>query len=79
MVRFIWVIAVSMPLIIYYILKAEYICRHGGRYSEGYRYKVARNMVRIVKANAFIKTTGCPRRAAMCYIRTIRGNMIRSG
>ena len=56
MVRFIWVIAVSMPLIIYYILKAEYNCRHGGRYSEGYRYKVARNMVRIVKANAFIRT-----------------------
>ncbi len=56
MVRFVWVIAVSLPLIVYYILKAEYICRHESRYTENDRYRVARRMVRIVKRNAFIRT-----------------------
>ena len=56
MARFIWVIAVSFPLIVYYILRAEYIVHHEHRYSEDYRYKVARKMVRLMKRNAFIRT-----------------------
>jgi len=56
MVRFIWVIAVSLPFIIYYILKAEYVCRHENRFSREDRYKIARNMVKVVKRNAFIRT-----------------------
>ncbi len=56
MVRFYWVIFISLPLIIYYICKAEYIYRHEKSFSEEYRFGVARNMIRIVKRNAFIRT-----------------------
>ncbi len=56
MLRFYYVIIVSLPLIIYYILKIHYIMRHTERYSEEYCYGVARNMVRSVMRNAHIKT-----------------------
>ncbi len=56
MVRFYWVIFISLPLIIYYICKAEYVCRHENRFSEKYRFGVAKNMLKIVKRNAFIRT-----------------------
>ena len=56
MIRFYWVIFISFPLVIYYICKAEYVCRHEDRFSEAYRFNVAKGMIRVVKRNAFIRT-----------------------
>ena len=56
MLRYYFVIIISMPLIIYYIIKARYLFRHPDRYDELYCYKVARNMVRKVMRNGFIRT-----------------------
>ncbi len=57
MLRFYYVIIVSMPLIIYYILRSRYIVRHFDRYDDEYCYVVARNMVRKMMRNGHIKTT----------------------
>lgn len=56
MIRFYWVIFISLPFVIYYICKAEYVCRHEDRYSERYRFGIAKNMIKVVKRNAFIRT-----------------------
>ena len=56
MLRFYYVIIVSLPLIIYYIIRARIIMRKPGKYSDEYCYKIARNMVRKVMQNCFIKT-----------------------
>lgn len=56
MLRFYFVIIVSMPWIIYYVLKIRLMMRHEDKYSEKYRYQIARNMVRITMRNARIKT-----------------------
>lgn len=55
MLRFYYVIIVSMPCIIYYVIKIRLMMRHADRYSEEYRYGVARNMVRITMHNAHLK------------------------
>ena len=56
MLRYYFDIIISLPHIIYYILKIRYIMRHQERYSEEYRYKVACNMVNIVMRHGRIKT-----------------------
>ena len=56
MLRFYYVIFVSLPLIIYYILRARYIMRHADRYDDEYCYKVARNMVLKTMRNGRINT-----------------------
>ncbi len=56
MLRFYFVIIISLPLIIYYILRARYIMRHFDRYDDEYCYRVARNMVRKMMRNGRIKT-----------------------
>lgn len=56
MIRFYYVIIVSIPLIIFYIVKIRHIMRHADRYSKEYRYGVARNMVRKMMRNARVKT-----------------------
>lgn len=56
MIRFYYVIIVSLPLIIYYVFKIRHIMRHEERYSKEYRYGVARNMVRKMMRNARVKT-----------------------
>ncbi|MCR5651261.1 MAG: 1-acyl-sn-glycerol-3-phosphate acyltransferase [Lachnospiraceae bacterium] len=56
MLRFCWVIFISLPFVIYYICKAEYVCRHKDIYSEKYRFNVAKHMIKVVKTNAFIRT-----------------------
>ena len=56
MLRYYFVIIVSFPLIIYYIVKARYLFRHPDKYDEYYCYRVARNMVKTVMRNARIKT-----------------------
>lgn len=56
MLRLIFVCAVSMPFILYYLWKAGYIERHDDKYTESDRYKIARKMIGIMKHNGFIKT-----------------------
>ena len=56
MLRYYFVIVFSIPLIIYYIVKAHYLFRHPDRYDENYCYKVARNMVKSVIRTGRIKT-----------------------
>ena len=56
MLRFYFVIIISLPLIIYYILKARYVMRHFDRYDEEYCYRIARNMVKKMMRNGRIST-----------------------
>ena len=56
MLRFYYVIIVSMPCIIYYVIKIRIMMLNASKYSTEYRYGVARNMVRITMHNARVKT-----------------------
>lgn len=56
MIRFYYVVIISIPLILFYVLKIRYIMRHEDRFSTEYRYGVARNMVRKMMRNARVKT-----------------------
>ena len=49
-------VIVSLPFVVYYICKAHYIERHGERYSEEERYKMARKCIRIMMRNGRIET-----------------------
>lgn len=56
MLRFYYVIIVSMPCIIYYVLRIRFvIMKHPEKYSTEYRYAVGRNMVKITMHNARLK------------------------
>jgi 1-acyl-sn-glycerol-3-phosphate acyltransferase len=50
------VVVVSLPLVVYYICKAHYIERHGERFSEETRYKMARKCIGIMMRNGRIET-----------------------
>ena len=56
MLRFYFAIIVSMPCIIYYVIKIRLMMLNADKYSEEYRYGVARNMVKITMRSARIKT-----------------------
>ena len=56
MTRFYYVIIISVPIIIYYICKAEFYAHYRERYDEDTCYHLAKNMVNWVKRNARIKT-----------------------
>lgn len=56
MARFYYVILNSLPIIIYYILKAEYYVHHRERYDEDTCYYLAKNIVNWAKKNARIRT-----------------------
>lgn len=56
MVRFYYVIIISLPLIIYYLIKAEYYTSHREQYDETDCYSLAQKMVYYVKKNARIRT-----------------------
>lgn len=56
MLRFWFVIIVSIPFILYYLGKGAYIEKHGENYTEQDRYRVAIRVVRILKRNGFIST-----------------------
>lgn len=56
MLRLVWVCVISLPFIIFYILKAGYVERHSWKYDENKRYKMARHMVSIMKHHGFIRT-----------------------
>lgn len=56
MLRFVYVIIVSLPFILFYLGKAGYIERHDDKYTEADRYKVAKRAVSIMQRNGFIRT-----------------------
>lgn len=56
MVRFYYVILISLPLIIYYLILAEHYSNHREQYNEKQCYDLAQKMVRRMKKNARIKT-----------------------
>ena len=56
MLRFCFVILISLPFVIFYLGKATYIERHDEHYSEEERYKVARRAVSILQRNGRIHT-----------------------
>ncbi len=49
-------VVISLPFVVYYICKAHYIERHGERYSEEERYKMARKCIRIMMRYGRIQT-----------------------
>lgn len=57
MLRFWYVIIISMPYIIYYLAKGSYIEKHADAYSETDRYRVALRVIRIMKRNGRISTS----------------------
>lgn len=56
MLRFYYVIIISIPLIIYYILRAEYYCKHEERYDERARYDLALRIIGSVQKRGRIRT-----------------------
>ncbi|MCR5715575.1 MAG: 1-acyl-sn-glycerol-3-phosphate acyltransferase [Lachnospiraceae bacterium] len=55
MVRFVYVCTISLPFIIYYLLKTKYVERRGS-YNEEERYRIARHMIALMKWNGMIRT-----------------------
>ncbi len=51
-------VIVSLPFVAYYISKAHYIERHGEKFSEERRYRMARRCISIMQRNGRIKTEG---------------------
>lgn len=56
MLRYCFAIFVSLPLIIYYVVKIRCMMTHPKDFTEEYRYGVARNMVKYTMFNSRIKT-----------------------
>lgn len=55
-IRICYVVVVSLPFVVYYICKAHYIERHGERFSEEERYKMARKCIGIMMRKGRIET-----------------------
>ena len=56
MLRFCFVILVSIPYIIHYIRKGAYIEKHSEQYTEEDRYTLARKVVAVLQRNGRIQT-----------------------
>lgn len=56
MIRIVYVVAVSLPFVVYYICKAHYIERHGEKFSEEKRYRMVRKCISIMMRNGRIVT-----------------------
>ena len=56
MPRFCFVIIISLPIIIFYMLKVSYIDRHPADYSEENRYLLAQKAISVMQRNGFIRT-----------------------
>lgn len=52
MLRFWYVIIISLPYIIYYLAKGSYIEKNTERYSEADRYRVALHVIHVMKRMA---------------------------
>lgn len=56
MLRFVYVIGISLPFIIYYLIKVLYYIRHEEKYTEEERYRLAVRLVGRLKKNGRIHT-----------------------
>lgn len=56
MLRLVYVVLVSLPLVIYYIFRSRYVANHAERYTELERYTIAQRIIRIMKRNGRITT-----------------------
>lgn len=56
MLRLIYVVFISLPFVVYYIHKGNYIKKHADEYSEEERYKIARKCISIMMRNGRIET-----------------------
>lgn len=56
MLRFYYVILVSLPLIIFYLFAMTYVIHHEERYTEAEKYHMAQHIIHIVKKNGRIET-----------------------
>lgn len=56
MLRLYYVILVSLPFVIYYICKVHYMERHGDKFTEEKRYRMARRCISIMMHNGRIRT-----------------------
>lgn len=56
MIRFVFVIFISIPFIIYYMCVGAYIERHEDKFSEEDRYQVAQKVIACLKRDGFIST-----------------------
>ena len=57
MLRFWYVIVISLPYIIYYLAKGSYIEKNTEKYSEEDRYRVALRVIHVMKRNGRIRTS----------------------
>ena len=57
MIRLAYVILVSLPFVIYYVIKSNYVIYHIENYTELQRYHMVQRMIEIMKKNGRIKTT----------------------
>ncbi|MCM1397945.1 MAG: 1-acyl-sn-glycerol-3-phosphate acyltransferase [Clostridium sp.] len=56
MIRFLFVIIISLPFIIYYLGVGRYVERHADRYDEWARYQIAQKVIRILRYNGGVIT-----------------------
>lgn len=56
MVRLAYVIIISAPIVLFYVLKSRYVGSRVDEYTEEYRYSMLRHMIAIMKFNSFIHT-----------------------
>lgn len=56
MLRFFYVIIISLPFILFYLGKAFYIEKHDDKYTETDRYVIAQRAVSLLQRNGFIHT-----------------------
>lgn len=56
MTRLVYLVLVSLPLVIYYLLVIYYVVNHKDQYTEFQRYSIAKKIVKIVRKNGKIKT-----------------------
>lgn len=56
MLRLFYVIFISLPFVVYYMIKVIYYIRHDGKYTEEERYRLAKKLIRIMMHNGRIHT-----------------------
>ena len=56
MVRLVYVILISLPFVIFYLIKSYYVTKNIERYSDENRYSMVKHMVSILKFNGRINT-----------------------
>lgn len=57
MLRLFWVILISLPIVLFYVIRCNYVAEHMEDYSEQQRYDLVQRMISIMKKNGKIETT----------------------